>query len=153
MNEDVVARVPSNKRIRIEEERQEKRVTIEKKRQSNLLKRTRQKKERKLPLAIPPDLSTFAICWVKVRGFKEWPGVIESCVSGNYTIHFFGDYTRSTVKIKAITNFYEGFSLFSNTFETPKLRKAIQEACICLMKDPIQSECLVCQIICFKTRS
>lgn len=100
-----------------------------------------------LPLITPPDLSQYAICWVKIRGYKDWPGVIENHVNGGYEIHFFGDYTTSIVSRSKITNFYEGFSLFKHTFDAPKLKKAIQEACICLMSDPSPSSCLVCSIL------
>lgn len=82
----------------------------------------RRKKNTKNPLALitPPDLSQFAICWIKVRGFKDWS--IEQCVNGKYVIHFFGDYTFSQpVSRNKITNFYEGFSIFKHTFDDPKL--------------------------------
>lgn len=97
-----------------------------------------------LALVTPPDLSKNAICWVKIRGYKDWPGVLEEEINGNYRVHFFGDYTRSVVKKNKITNFYEGFSLFKHTFDNPKLNKAIKEACICLMNDPEPQNCLVC---------
>lgn len=37
----------------------------------------------------PPDLSRFSIVWVKVRGYKDWPGVIKNEVDGSFRIHFF----------------------------------------------------------------
>lgn len=149
--------LPPNKKMRIDEGK-EVLVSIEKvpraheEQQKKKKAKKRGKKIRQLPLITPPDLSMFAICWVKVRGFKDWPGVIESCVNGIYTIHFFGDYTRSTVTKKALTNFYEGFSLFSHTFDTPDLSKAIKEACICLMKHPNPSNCLVCDIFSYRMK-
>lgn len=100
-----------------------------------------------LSLAMPPDLSQYAICWVKIRGYKNWPGVIEDCKNGLYTIHFFGDYTIAKVHKTKITNFYEGFSLFQHTFDAPALHKAVQEACIGLMSDASPSKCLVCDIL------
>lgn len=109
---------------------------------------TRKKRKMSLSLITPPDLNRFAICWVKIRGYKDWPGVIEDCVNGKYIIHFFGDYSISTpVTRYKITNFYEGFSLFKHTFDDHKLRKAVQEACICLMNEPSPSSCLVCSIL------
>lgn len=104
-------------------------------------------KTSQLALLTPPDLSLYAICWIKVRGFKDWPGVIEEYIGGSYRIHFFGDYKTTTVSKNKITNFYEGFSLFQHTFNDSKLKKAIQEACICLMKVPNPTSCLVCSIL------
>lgn len=103
----------------------------------------------KLALMTPPDLSEYAICWVKIRGFKDWPAVIERCVNGSYEVHFFGDYTRAKVGRNKITNFYEGFSLFHATFDAPKLSKAIKEASICLMSSQQQNPpfCFVCSIL------
>ena len=95
------------------------------------VKQVKISKRNKLALITPPDLSENAICWVKIRGFKDWPTVIERCVNGSYEVHFFGDYTRATVGRAKITNFYEGFSLFRHTFDEPKLNKAIKEASIC----------------------
>lgn len=102
----------------------------------------------KLALLMPPNLSQFGIVWVKVRGYKDWPGVIEAEVKGCYRIHFFGDYTTAVVKRNKITNFYEGFGIFKHTFDDPKLRKAVQEACICMMNESYKSPnfCLVCAI-------
>lgn len=152
MNDDTFNCVHPNKRMRIDDGKKDELVSVKEKTQENEVQRkkknakSREKKVRQIPLITPPDVSMFAICWVKVRGFRDWPGVIENCVNGKYTIHFFGDYTRSTVTKKALTNFYEGFSLFSHTFEKPELSKAIKEACICLMKTPNPSTCLVCEI-------
>lgn len=96
----------------------------------------------------PPDLNQFSIVWVKIRGYKYWPGVIEKEIKGSYKIHFFGDYTNATVKKNRLTDFYEGFGLFKYTFDDVKLKKAIQEACICMMNQTKQPDsCLVCQIV------
>lgn len=100
-----------------------------------------------LALLTPPDLSMYAICWIKVRGYKDWPGVIENFKNGKYDIHFFGDYTTARVNKSQITNFYEGFNLFNSTFDDILLQKAIQEACICLMGASSPSVCYVCSII------
>lgn len=106
-------------------------------------------RKNKLALTTPPDLSEHAICWVKIRGYKDWPAVIERCVNDIYEVHFFGDYTKAKVGRTKITNFYEGFSLFHKTFDTPKLAKAIKEASICLMNATPQnpSFCYVCSIL------
>lgn len=114
-------------------------------------KKIKKMRQNKLSLITPPDLSLFAICWVKVRGFKDWPGVIESRNDkGQYIIHFFGDYTTTTVTKSKITNFFKGFSLFNKTFDAPLLKKAITEACICLTKNISPSSCVVCDIISYK---
>lgn len=104
---------------------------------------------KKLALLTPPNLNDFSIVWVKVRGHKDWPGVIENQVRGRYKIHFFGDYTTFIVTKNKITNFYEGFGLFKHTFEDVKLKKAVQEACICMMNEANRSpdHCLVCAIV------
>lgn len=134
--------IPPNKRMRTGDvvmemkERKKKATTKRTKRQSN-----------HLALITPPDLTQYAICWVKIRGYKDWPGVIESHVNGKYSVHFFGDYTTSVVARGKITNFYEGFSLFCHTFDAPKLQKAVQEACICLMQNDNPDSCYVCAIM------
>lgn len=110
-------------------------------------KKHRKVKQRCLGLITPPDLTQYAVCWIKIKGFCDWPGVIESHAAGEYSIHFFGDYTTAVVKRSKITNFFEGFSLFSHTFDKPNLKKAIQEACICLMKNSTPDSCFVCNII------
>lgn len=95
-------------------------------------------------------MSRFSIVWVKVRGYKDWPGVIENEVDGSFHIHFFGDYTTQIVKQNRITNFYEGFILFQSTFDDVKLKKAVQEACLCMMdqsKPKHPNECAVCEIV------
>lgn len=110
------------------------------------------KAKNKLALITPPDLSLYAICWVKIKGFKDWPGVIEDYVKGRYKIHFFGDYSTAVVGKSKITNFYEGFGLFNHTFDDIKLKKAINEAGICLMGNSTPTSCLVCSILNSKTR-
>lgn len=111
-------------------------------------KRVNRKKVKSLSLVTPPDLSQYAVCWVKVKGYTDWPGVIERITNdGKYEIHFFGDYTTSIVTKSKITNFFEGFSLFSSTFDAPKLNKAITEAGICMMKNPKPETCYICEIL------
>lgn len=108
-------------------------------------RRTNKRKHRQPSsiLIAPPDLSLHAICWVKIRGFMDWPGVIEGQNGGKYKIHFFGDYTTGLVGRAKIANFFEGFSLFQDNFDKPLLKKAIEEACICLIKHPTPNTCLV----------
>lgn len=101
----------------------------------------------------PPDLSLFAVCWIKIRGFKDWPGVIEThCSNGKYGIHFFGDNSTAVVHKKQITNFFEGFSLFSKTFDDLLLKKAIQEAVICLTRNANPSSCFICEMVEYKRK-
>lgn len=96
----------------------------------------------------PPDLNLFAISWVKIRGYKDFPAVVEHHYpNGKYGVHFFGDYPTAIVTKKQITNFYEGFSLFNKTFENLLLKKAITEAVICLSQKPNPSSCFVCDIL------
>ncbi|XP_055308530.1 uncharacterized protein LOC129572569 [Sitodiplosis mosellana] len=104
-------------------------------------------KTSQLSMILPPDLSKYAICWVKMKGFRDWPGVIEDSNNGYYSIHFFGDYTTAKVHKNKLTNFYEGFSMFHHTFDSPKLYKAVQEASICLMGTANPSYCFVCSIL------
>lgn len=109
------------------------------------------KRQRVQTLISPPNLSTYAISWIKIRGYKDWPGVIEGCNSkGQYEIHFFGDYSRGTATKSKITNFFEGFSLFNDTFDDTKLSKAIKEACLCLSRNPHPTSCVVCDMLNFK---
>lgn len=91
--------LPPNKRkcSNIEREMLNKQVTKFAPKNRATKKRT---KGQTLALITPPDLSIFAICWIKIRGFKDWPGVIESHVNGGYSIHFFGDYSTAVVSKK-----------------------------------------------------
>lgn len=104
-------------------------------------------------ILLPPNLSVNSICWIKIKGYKDWPGVIEDEDNGIFKIHFFGDYTYGYVTRSKITNFYEGFGIFSHTFEARGLKKAIQEACICLMNNPNPDHCFVCAILARALRS
>lgn len=86
------------------------------------------------------------LVWAYVRGFPYWPGVIEGItLKGKYTVHFFGDYTRSDIGRRNVISFYEGFEQYSNNFGNVKLQRAINKARILLLSE-VNDECFVCKI-------
>lgn len=117
---------------------------------SKPLKRTPLKRAHKMQLL--PTFHPFELVWAYVKGYPKWPGVIEGMrPDGKYTIHFFGDYTRSYVTKKNIFHYFEGFSEFGNTFGNVRLGKAVQEAQIFLHENQNDSKaCFVCKVLEFK---
>lgn len=113
------------------------------------IKRTSQNKKRRvIELQLrEPLLQVNELVWAKMRGFPHWPGVIENITRrGKYSIHFFGDYTRSEITASNIWNFFEGFSLYSDS-SNQKLRKAVDEARTFLLSaTKLSNQCIVCQI-------
>lgn len=94
-----------------------------------------------------PQFHIFELVWAHVKGFPYWPGVIEKVTPrGQFTIHFFGDYTRSNVGRNAVCHFYEGFEQYASHDGNKKLPRAIREARIMLLGDEDVNECLVCRI-------
>lgn len=78
------------------------------------------------------DIKQFQLYWVKLRGFSEWPAVVESSnEKGEFTVHFFGDYTKSSKlnSSRFLYNFKDGIIAF-NEKPNPnnKLVKAVKEA-------------------------
>lgn len=95
-----------------------------------------------------PALLQYEIVWAYIKGFPSWPGVIETCLpNGKYLIHFFGDYTYSSVTRRYIVNYFEGFNIFSSHFGNIKLQKAIEEAKFFLFGMKSLDECFVCKVL------
>lgn len=156
-NEDAVAKKPftnvangqPSKKRRIEEEKEE--------RTGNILMATKKPKRtyhRKLApstLSLRPALQKFEMVWARIRGFPNWPGIIEEeTPKGQFRIHFFGDYTRSDVGRNKIMHLLEGFNYYANLKQPTKLLyKAIVEAQMFVM-EPNRAECPICKMMSIK---
>lgn len=81
-------------------------------------------------LALKPALQRYEMIWAHVKGFRNWPGIIENeTTKGKYKIHFFGDYSTSDVSKNKIMHLMEGFKDYTNADKpTHLLRKAIEDA-------------------------
>lgn len=100
-----------------------------------------------------PTFHVYELVWAYVKGYPSWPCVIESITEkGKFLVHFFGDYTKAEVTRKYITHFFEGFNQFGNNFGNQKLRKAVEEAKICLLGSKSSNECLICKMLDFKKK-
>lgn len=86
--------------------------------------------------------------WAHVKGFKNWPGIIEEeTPKGKYKIHFFGDYTTSEVGANKIMHLMEGFKNYASMEKpTPLLIKAITEAQMFIL-DKNVTECPICKMM------
>lgn len=125
--------------------------------QSNQIQRRRvemryQKSKRKSLLSslfpLKPALKQYEMVWVHISSFPNWPGIIEEETKmGKYSIHFFGDYTRSVVTKGKIMHLMKGFNHFS-TVEKPSalLCKAIKEAQFFIL-DTDRASCPICDML------
>lgn len=113
-------------------------------------KRKQQKQLKIVPataMMLKPLLQKFEMVWAHVKGFKNWPGIIEEETSnGRYRIHFFGDYSTSTVTKNKIMHVLEGFRNYESV-EKPTLLliKAITEAQMFVL-DQSLTECPICKM-------
>lgn len=106
------------------------------------------KRMKKVSRQLMPVIHQNELVWSYVRGNPYWPGVVEHLLpNGKYIIHFFGDYTRSTVSGRCIIDYFEGFNQFSCNFGNLKLRKAVEEAKYFLFGDYDRSNCYVCKVL------
>lgn len=132
---DIDSEMNTTKKPRIETSK----LTIQKKQPKKLVSSV---------LSLKPSLKQFEIVWAHVRGFANWPGIIEEeTKTGKYLIHFFGDYTRSEVTKSKIMHLMEGFNQFA-TVQTPSMRltKAIREAQFFIL-DKDRSTCPICDML------
>lgn len=69
--------------------------------ESHTLVRKSKRASRKVPataLCLKPALREYEMVWAHIKGFRNWPGIIEhETPKGMYKIHFFGDYSTSEV--------------------------------------------------------
>lgn len=81
-------------------------------------------------LSLRPSLQEYEMVWAHIKGFRNWPGIIEDeTPKGKYKIHFFGDYTTSEVSKNKIMHLLEGFKDYASIDNpTTTLYKAITEA-------------------------
>lgn len=89
-----------------------------------------QKKKKNLTITPQIQIEQYKIYWVKIRGYCMWPSMVERQTDLNrYTVHFFGDYTRSTVNRNSfLYNFVDGFVLYETIkSNNVKLYKAVAE--------------------------
>lgn len=105
-------------------------------------------------LCLKPALAKFELVWAHIRGYPNWPGIIEAETSnGKYTIHFFGDYSKSDVTKGKIMHLMEGFNKFTDlTKPTALLLKAINEAKYFVF-DTNRSTCPICETLAMNDRS
>lgn len=46
-------------------------------------------------LSLRPALHQYEFVWTKIKGYSNWPGIIQREIpKGKFTIHFFGDYMK-----------------------------------------------------------
>lgn len=79
------------------------------------------------------QIQQYNLYWVKLRGYCMWPAIVEGVTGANrFVVHFFGDYTRSTVyRNSLLYNFADGFVMFNNeqnASKNLKLCKSVNEA-------------------------
>lgn len=77
-------------------------------------------------------LEQYQLYWVKIKGFKVWPGVFESKNgTSQFNFHFFGDYSKCSKvnRSNILANFSDGFVKFEKIYKSDaKLTKAVKEA-------------------------
>lgn len=105
-------------------------------------------------LSLKPALQKYEMVWAHIRGFANWPGIIEEeTVSGKYRIHFFGDYTKADVTKGKIMHLLEGFNHYTTSqASTIRLTKAIKEAQLFIF-DVNRSSCPICDMLKLKLHS
>lgn len=123
--------------------------------ESPILLSARKKKPKKLTssiLSLRPSFRPFEFIWAHIRGFSNWPGIIESeTPKGRYRIHFFGDYTHAEVTKGKIMHMIEGFNQFATmTTATYLLKKAIGEAQY-FTSDNNRNSCPICDMLVLKS--
>lgn len=99
-------------------------------------------------VSLKPRLIAYELIWAKVKGYANWPGVIEEeTSSGKYIIHFFGDYTQSEVTRAKISHLMEGFEQFTKVKDpTALLLKSIRELSM-YVTDQNRSSCPICNML------
>lgn len=115
------------------------------------------KKRRKLRKSVSslvmlqPSLRPFEMIWAHIKGYANWPGIIEKETSdGKFLVHFFGDYSRSVVSKNKIMHLMEGFQIYSKAAKpTILLIKAIKEAQKFILDDK-RDECPICEMLAIK---
>lgn len=106
------------------------------------------KRMAKVSRELMPVVHQNELVWSYVRGNPFWPGVVEHILpNGKFVIHFFGDYSRSSVTRRCFIDYFEGFSQFSCNFGNLKLRKAVEEAKYFLLGNYDRSNCYVCKVL------
>lgn len=149
------AKKPCSERTRNQPTRTCKNTTIIEKISNNkthVRKRTIKALKPKIMNALMPSISKFELVWGYVKGFPSWPAVVEGIQpDGKYLLHFFGDYSRYALPRKHLTNYFEGFDLFSCNFGNMKLRKAVEEAKNFLLGNERTNDCFECKILEYKT--
>lgn len=111
------------------------------------------KKVASTALCLKPTLQKYEMVWAHVKGFRNWPGIIEGeTKSGKYKIHFFGDYSSSDVSKNKIMHLLEGFKDYAVADRpTPLLKKAITEAQMFILDKNVRTTCPICDMLKLKT--
>lgn len=105
-------------------------------------------------LCLQPALVKYELVWAHIRGYANWPGIIEKeTPKGKYQIHFFGDYSRADVSRAKIMHLMEGFAKFSTMAKpTALLLKPIKEAQYSVF-DQNRTSCPICDMLLEKRSS
>lgn len=98
-------------------------------------------------LCLKPALRQYEMVWAHIKGFRNWPGIIEhETPKGKYKIHFFGDYSTSEVSKNKIMHLLEGFKDYATAKKpTALLYKAITEAQMFIL-DNDRTACPICEM-------
>lgn len=110
--------------------------SFQKKSTIQISKRKNRQKAPSNVLSLKPALQKYETVWAHIKGYANWPGIIEKeTPKGKYTIHFFGDYTRSDVTRNKIMHLLDGFNHYASSNQPTKLLiKAITEAQMCVLE-------------------
>lgn len=110
--------------------------------------RTQTKKVASTALMMKPSLRKFELIWAHIRGYRNWPGIIErETEDGRYEIHFFGDYSMAIVRKSQIMHLLEGFNdYYADKAPTALLVKAITEAEMFILDQNHRQECPICKM-------
>lgn len=130
------------------EKKVRKTIDVSAHKQKNKRKPKNVKKIASTAMMLRPALRKNEMVWAHIKGFRNWPGIIEGeQPNGKYTIHFFGDYSTSDVSKSKIMHLMEGFKDYANAKKpTALLLKAITEAQMFIL-DKNQTECPICKMM------
>lgn len=121
-----------------------------------LKQKTKPKRMKKLPataLCLRPAFQKYEMVWAHVRGYRNWPGIIEEeTPKGKYKIHFFGDYSTSDVGKNQIMHLLGGFKDYAVADKpTQLLYKAISEAQLFILEQN-RKTCPICELFKLKAQ-
>lgn len=109
---DQSTQINSNKKRRIEEKRDDTLAIRDRgEGRGKMRKSVRGRRTISSLVSLKPAPIKYEVVWAHVKGFPNWPGIIEEeTPKGKYKIHFFGDYSTSDVGKNKIMHLLEGFN-------------------------------------------